>query len=1082
MSLTCHVVKNITSDMPQFLVQKHKYHFPSYVRLADNDFDTCDKISILLGCDIFFQVLLRDQIPVVPGELFLQNTRFGFVVAGRVPAYAPTSSCLASNFCTTQSNLSGTSNEFIQPHCHLDKIVSQFWQTEKVPEVYTEGETEQQLTEQIFKESVVLHDDKFEVALPLKQDINKLHLGNSLSCALKRFHNLELRFKKDDTLFQNYKAFIDEYVDLGHAKYIDVSEYNLEDQAVFFLPHHPVFNENSLTTKLRVVFDGSMQSLSKISLNDVLLNGPVVQNDLFSILILFRLYKYILNCDIQKMFRCINVTPSHRQLQNILWRPASDSAIQCLQLQTVTYGLKSSSYLATRCLVELANRYRDQFCLASDALLHKTYVDDICLSDNDLGQLIKTRDELIQLLKKGGFSLHKWCANDNSLLQDIPLTSQHKGDVHFSEKDNSVVKNLGIKCKLDDDTLVISSPEQNLLDKYTKRDVLSFVCKIFDPLGLVGPIVVKAKLLMQQTWLSKCNWDSPLPDQLNQEFKTFADHLTKMNDIVVKRNLNTCEAKSIDIIGFADASNKAYGCSLYMRSVGVNDEVTVNLLCSKSRVNPIKELSTPRLELNSALLLAKLTKKVYDIISPRFDVNVYLYVDSQIVLAWLKTNPIKLSVYVANRIKCIIELTGNFSWYYVNTSQNPADCLSRGVEPHLLQSHDLWWHGPTFLSQLDFNPVCENVKLPKDIPELKTSHVISITEDLPLFNNCSNIDKMKRIVAYIFRFVKNCKSKKEDRIYGNLMPKELDFALKIILRNEQRKFFSQEINVLKSKQPLLKSNLKALNPFLDNMDILRVGGRLHYADIPYSKKHPIILPKGSKIVHYLIKKEHGILLHAGPKLVLTNLSQIYHIVNGIRKVKHVLHKCLICFKLKAKNAEQLMGSLPSDRVNPCRVFKKVGIDYGGPFNVKMLRVRKPVIQKAYILIFVCFITKAIHVELCTDLTTDCFLNALKRFISRRNKPSIIYCDNASTFKWHKQYIIQLQSRPKWRNVCNNIKVGSLVIVKEDNVAPLLWPLARVVDVFPGADGKVRALSIKTCKGSIVKTSIHKVCILPIDNE
>ncbi|XP_049882610.1 uncharacterized protein LOC126378365 isoform X1 [Pectinophora gossypiella] len=771
MSLTCHVVKNITSDMPQFLVQKHKYHFPSYVRLADNDFDTCDKISILLGCDIFFQVLLRDQIPVVPGKLFLQNTRFGFVVAGRVPAYAPTSSCLASNFCTTQSNLSGTSNEFIQPHCHLDKIVSQFWQTEKVPEVYTEGETEQQLTEQIFKESVVLHDDKFEVALPLKQDINKLHLGNSLSCALKRFHNLELRFKKDDTLFKNYKAFIDEYVDLGHAKYIDVSEYDLEEQAVFFLPHHPVFNENSLTTQLRVVFDGSMQSLSKISLNDVLLNGPVVQNDLFSILILFRLYKYILNCDMTKnvqMYKRDTITPP---IANILWRPASDSAIQCLQLQTVTYGLKSSSYLATRCLVELANRYRDQFCLASDALLHKTYVDDICLSDNDLGQLIKTRDELIQLLKKGGFSLHKWCANNNSLLQDLPL-----------------------------------------------------------------------------------------------------------------------------------------------------------------------------------------------------------------------------------------------------------------------------------------------------------------------FNDCSKIDKMKRIVAYIFTFVKNCKSKKEDRICGNLMPKELDFALKIILKNEHRKFFSQEINVLKSKQPLLKSNLKALNPFLDNMDILRVGGRLHYADIPYSKKHPIILPKGSKIVHYLIKKEHGILLHAGPKLVLTNLSQIYHIVNGIREVKHVLHKCLICFKLKAKNAEQLMGSLPSDRVNPCRVFEKVGIDYGGPFNVKMLRVRKPVIQKAYILIFVCFITKAIHVELCTDLTTDCFPNALKRFISRRNKPSIIYCDNASTFKWHKQYIIQLQSRPKWRNVCYNIKVGSLVIVKEDNVAPLLWPMARVVDVFPGADGKVRALSIKTCKGSIVKTSIHKVCILPIDNE
>ncbi|XP_047991118.1 uncharacterized protein LOC125230126 [Leguminivora glycinivorella] len=301
------------------------------------------------------------------------------------------------------------------------------------------------------------------------------------------------------------------------------------------------------------------------------------------------------------------------------------------------------------------------------------------------------------------------------------------------------------------------------------------------------------------------------------------------------------------------------------------------------------------------------------------------------------------------------------------------------------------------------------------------------------------------------------------------------------------------------------------------------------------------------------------------------------------------------------------------------------MDFGGPYNIKMLRVRKPVIRKAYILLFVCFITKALHIELVSDLTTECFLSALKRFIARRNKPSIIYCDNASTYKgaqnklndlyklqsatehkntvelfaadqgisfkfipsyspvfgslweagiksvkyhlkrvvgetvltyeelnsvivqiegilnsrpmtalpatnvnetpylspahfltgaplttypekdctkepvsltkfwdqcnrmvqnfwkqWYKQYLVQLQNRPKWRKDCKNIEVGTLVIVKDDNVTPLRWPMARVVEVFPGVDGKVRALSIRTPKGSVIRTSIYKVCVLPID--
>ncbi|XP_063384617.1 uncharacterized protein LOC134670736 isoform X1 [Cydia fagiglandana] len=1217
-AVTCNVVKNITANMPQFSLRNEVINIPPNIQLADDSFDISSRIDILLASHVFFQALLPEQIPALPSKLVLQNTRFGFIVAGLAgcSSAAPVPS-LASNFCCqqlTQNNDEGK----------LDNIVSQFWLTEKVPETYTEASSEQELAETIFQETVVLKDNKFEVALPLKQNIIDLYLGDSLSCALKRFLNLELRFKKDNELYSKYKAFIDEYVRLGHARYVNISEYNLEGEAVYFLAHHPIFNPSSKTSSLRVVFDGSMPTLAKISLNDVLLNGSVVQNDLFSILVLFRLYKFILNCDIQKMFRAISLTPEHRPLQNILWRKDKNSDIQCLQLQTVSYGLKSSSFLAIRCLLELVNRYKNDYPLAADALLYNTYVDDVNLVANDMNQILSAKTQLIALLRLGGFELHKWCSNVDNLLDDIPLSSQTKAVVDFSNEKDPIVKTLGIRCDLASDTIIMVAPKQEVCDNYTKRSLLSFVSRLFDPLGLVGPAIVNAKLLLQQTWLEKLQWNSPLPDHLNEGIKRFATSLNKMKSIVVKRNLDTSNAKTIDIIGYADASVKAHGCCLYLRIVNLDDSVSVGLLCSKSRVNPIQKLSIPRAELNAALLLAKLVKKVYDLIKDKFEVKVYLFLDSQVVLCWLATSSLKLNVYVANRVKYIQETTQDFSWYYVPTEHNPADLLSRGVDPHLLQGNNLWFYGPTSLKTADFLPKT-GYEIPREIPELRVSHVTEKSEPLPLFIGCSNIDRIKRIVSYMYRFVNNCKVKLEDRLSGNLTPEELDLALKIVLRWVQAQYFAQEIKALNSKSPL-KSNLQALNPFLDNMHLMRVGGRLQHADVPYATKHPIILPKGCKLVHYLIEKEHRVLLHAGAKLVLSDLSLRYHIINGIREVKCVINKCIICFKLKAKNAEQLMGSLPYDRITPCRVFEKTGMDFGGPYNIKMLRVRKPVIRKAYILLFVCFTTKALHIELVSDLTTECFMNALKRFIARRNKPNIIYCDNASTYKgaqnklnelyklqsatdhknavelfaadqgisfkfipsyspvfgslweagiksvkyhlkrvvgetvltyeelnsvivqiegicnsrpmtalpttdvnetpylspahfltgaplttypekdctkgpvsltkfweqcnrmvqnfwkqWHKQYLVQLQNRPKWRKDCKNIEVDTLVIVKDDNVTPLRWPMARVVEVYPGVDGKVRALSIRTIKGSIIRTSIYKVCVLPIDS-
>ncbi|XP_049869459.1 uncharacterized protein LOC126369201 isoform X2 [Pectinophora gossypiella] len=614
-------------------------------------------------------------------------------------------------------------------------------------------------------------------------------------------------------------------------------------------------------------------------------------------------------------------------------------------------------------------------------------------------------------------------------------------------------------------------------------------------------------------------------------------------------------------------------------------------------------------------------------------------VQNQIVLAWLSMEPVKLLSYVANRVIKIKELTSGWPWFYVKTTDNPADCLSRGVEPHALQNNELWWHGPQFLNNNSFshgNAKHEPLS-PHELPEINKKcciivncndacHVVTNNDNafnMDLLARFSDITKLKRVVAYMLRFSDNCKIKNiTERRTGALQPCELENALLTIIKMDQQRHYQKEIACLKANKPVSHS-LSALSPFLDKNGLLRVGGRLENSQLPFTQKHPLILVKGSHITKLLIWKEHETLLHAGPKLLLASLNNKFWLINAVREIKHVIHKCIKCFKLKAKAASQLMGSLPAERVTVARPFEKVGIDYAGPFNIKLHRVRKPLILKAYVLIFVCFVTKAIHVELASDLTTACFLNCLKRFIARRNKPSQIFCDNAATFKgansqlqelyklqshpthqnsvvkftadqgitfnfipayspvfgglweagvkslkyhmkrvigqtvltyeelntviiqiegilnarpltpmssdpsdlsyltpshfltgapitafpeqdltdiptnklhfweqctkikqnffkqWQKQYLSMLQNRPKWKTSTPNIDVGTLIILRDNNIMPFQWPMARVVKLYPGNDNKVRAFDVKMPNGNVVRTSITKVCPLPI---
>lgn len=670
-SVSCHVVDQITCQLPQNKIDISKIEIPPNIILADAEYHIPSEINMLIGADVFFQVILPPATPQVQtstsqplkndaSSCHLQpvcttkevpniiNTCFGHVIGGSLPSFKTVSN-FATNLCLKCDD-------------DLSETISNFWKTETVPEILSEKGSEQEITENIFQSSVKLENNRFCVDLPLKvplADVNGI-LGNSFDLALTRFINLEKKLQRSPFLLTEYQKFIDEYVNLGHGHYFDIASYDFSREPIYFLPHHAVFNENSKTTRTRVVFDGSMKTNKRVSLNDILLNGPVVQNDLFDIVMLYRIGNHTFSTDIKRMFRNVLVSPQFTSLTNILWRDNPSKPIQCIRLDTVTYGLKSSTYLATRCLYELANRYEDQFPLASFIIKNCTYVDDILYSNSDTETILKAKQELCELLSMGGFETHKWSSNSTDLLSDIPVNRQQFDNVDL-QKNECYMKTLGLNLDVIKDRFIVTCPESFDEKTITKREVLSYISKFYDPLGFVSPIIVKAKSIMQKLWSEELAWHDSLSKKLADEWLQFTNSLAAMEPIYINRNIQLDSSVSaVQLIGFADASSSTgYGCCIYLRTVHKTGESKLYLLCSKSRINPCsKPLTIPRLELNANLLLAKLMNKVYTTLKTKINIDdVYLFSDSKIALAWLETEPTKLLAYVSNRVRVIQELT-----------------------------------------------------------------------------------------------------------------------------------------------------------------------------------------------------------------------------------------------------------------------------------------------------------------------------------------------------------------------------------------------------------------------------------------
>ena len=964
------IINKITGNLPQTSVQTTQT--PNGLDLADQEFNKSQPIDILLGASIFFDSLLNGQER--HDSLIFQNTKFGWVASG--PVTATGSQIINCNMVI--------SNEA------LNQQLQRFWKVDETEERKDSFTQEERECEEHFKKNYRRNaDGRFEVALPFKDNVGEL--GDSEDTAIKRFYSLERRLQRDDKLREMYERFMKEYEELNHMT--ELKQNDIKEDRMYYLPHHGVLKESSATTKLRVVFDASAKTTSGLSLNDVLKVGPIIQADLFNILIKFRKHNVVISGDIEKMFRQVMLREEDRKYQCIFWRANPQEELKRYCLNTVTYGTAPASYLAVRALQQAAIDNEHIYPVASKIIKTDFYMDDLITGGTSVEEVKNLKTQIDTILRQAGFSLRKWASNKEEVLKD---TENNDANYIITNKDNQ--KTLGLSWDTIRDELTYSV-DLNTTNEVTKRSILSCISKIFDPLGALSPITMKAKLIVQNLWKEQLDWDDPIPMMLRTAWIKFQEQLKNVNKIRLPRQVTMTNYTRLELHGFSDSSEIAYGACVYIRTINDEGKTLTNLLCAKSRLAPLRTVNLPRLELCAALMLARLMRKAANALDTEIQAQ-YLWSDSTIALSWIAAEPNCWKTFVSNRVAEIQELTAKMDWRHISSSLNPADLITRGLNPQQLQTNELWWHGPSFLNEeeAEWPPQCTYNQT--DVPERRIEKPLTLTvcTNDDICKRFSDLHKLQRVIAYILRFRNNCDSKTTERLSGELTTKELNKSLIVLIKNAQISNFYEEIKCLKTNKPLAKnSKLLSLNPFLDEHGLIRVGGRIRNANIDYDQKHQIVIPSTHHLTTLIVQNEHLRHLHGGPQLVLAAVRNKFWPLNGRSTIRKILRSCIKCFRTKPTNMTTQMGDLPSSRLTPTRPFLEVGVDFAGPIMIKdgTLRTRKLI--KGYICIFVCFSSKAVHIELATGLSTQNFLSILKRFVSRRGLCKEINSDNGTNF-------------------------------------------------------------------------------------
>ena len=983
--------------------------------------------EILIGSNFYWHFLTGRCIKGESGPVALEST-LGWILSGPVHDSSERRSTHV-NIAEThvlQFEIENKSNE-----ASLEGQVCKFWELEGI------GISKNEATVyESFKDEIAFLDGRYEVKLPWKPEHPTLP-DNYLQ-SKKRLMGIFSRLKGNPTLLSEYDSIIREQEIRGIIERVDPTCDSGIGQ-VTYLPHHPVIRQDKMTTKVRVVYDASAKDCMGTSLNSCLYTGPCLLKTVAEIMTRFRLFPFALTSDIEKAFLMISIWPPDRDVLRFLWMDdvnSSSPQIITYRFTRVVFGVSCSPFLLNATLRRHIESYSENYPEVCQRLVNSLYVDDVNTGGYSIEEVMELFRVSKQMMQEGGFNLRKWLSNSKEVMSQIK-SSQSDGETKvpneadITEEDQSFaktvlnvsetsegerVKVLGLNWNSDTDNIVFClSQLASTIEEgpVTKRKILRLIAKIFDPLGLITPVTTPLKVFLQKLFQQKVGWDEHLQDDLADEWAKLHAQLVKTREISVPRYyFGNIEARpaEIELYGFCDSSKQAYAAAVYAK-ITVEGKSSVSLVMSKSRVAPLAQPTIPRLELLSALILARLITSVKDALSPLF-CNVKIvrcWTDSITTMYWIKGDEKQWKMFVDNRVQEIRKLVKKDLWQHCPGTENPADIPTRNNDPSRLTRDSRWFSGPKWLAEEEENwPEQKTSMEPTEdcLAEMKPAarekdstalliqaereHRISRVVDCERYSSYS---RLLRVTAYVFRFINNCRER--NKRGAELTAKEIEEAETKWICDMQSEFSTQKLTDLK----------KHLGNFVDNHGIIRCQGRLARSLLSYETKHPILLPKEHHITTLIIWDCHKRVLHNGTKETLQELRSRFWIVQGRQLVKKIIRRCVLCKRIQgASYGTPKQGPLPEFRVKEEHAFSSIGIDFAGP-----LFVREPSgeSKKTYVALFTCGTSRAVHLELVPDLTAETFLLCFRRFVSRRGTPRLVVTDNAKTFKAFSKTLVKI---------------------------------------------------------------------------
>ena len=1017
-SVEAYVVPEISFIRNQHLeVVKESYAHLKGLWLSDVCMSNEElEVDVLVGADYLWMFQKDRMLRGDPGEPVAVDTVLGWVISGPVGL----------------ENLEEKDHvrvNFVTGEVNQDNL-NRFWDLESIG---IKPDTD-------VHESVIndlsFNGQRYSVGLPWRENHDPLHTNYELS--LKRMKGQIRRLSKDPRLLGEYDSIIKAQEEAGIIERVSSSQGSNPDSKVHYIPHQAVVRENAETTKVRIVYDASAKAQKgSVSLNDCLHAGPSLNPLLFDILLRFREQRVALVADIEKAFLNIEVHEKDRDSLRFVWVKdvlRSNMNLAVYRFCRVVFGVNSSPFLLNATLRHHIGKYAAQDAQFSEKLLRSFYVDDLATGEKTTESAYSLYDKANKRMAEGGFRLRKWRTNDQALrsrieAQNAEFTQDREEHETYAKTTlacpagSQVGKVLGLEwdCMRD----LIKFDFAHLVERAqntepSKRNVLSLLACIFDPLGLLSPTVVKAKILFQDICISGLDWDDTLSRNLRDSWERWLRDFSEAKEVTIQRYAredSVAQTRSAKywLHGFGDASKRAYCAVIYFVTIA-EDKTYVKLIASKTRVAPIKELSIPRLELMAARILAQLMHGVKNALGSEYNFEGTRYwTDSKTTLCWIR-NTAEWKQFVQHRVNEILKLCDKRDWGHCAGIENPADLGSRGVLISELKNSNIWWSGPEWLKGRPADWPCSESILPtrESKIEEKGSFAVNLLinvnslfgiSNLMNLSKFSSLTKLVRVTAWVKRFVSNLKGKK----IGDVLV--VDRTLKVSELEEA------ELEWVKVAQLTLKdqgsySQIERQYGLVEKEGVLHCTGRLSESELDREAREPIVLPKGHKFTELIIEQCHDRVMHSGVRSTLAQVRSKYWIPKGRQEVKRVTGACVVCKRWNSNACTKPQpAALPEFRVTRAAPFENSGVDFAGPLFAKAQNGT----DKVYIALFTCCVTRAVHLELVQDLSAATFLRCLRWFTSRRGTPRIIVSDNAKTFKAAKGILRELFGSEEVKN-------------------------------------------------------------------